>query len=80
MAQPLPTEARVRSYVLVKFVVDAMELGQIFLAVFRFSPVNIIPLVLDIHLHLHVALTSRMKGRVLRTFKQTALFRKTESF
>ena len=79
VAQPLPAEARVRSQVLERFVMDAMELGQVFLPILRFSPVNIIPLVLHIHLHLHVALTSRTNGRVLGTFQQTVLFRKTGS-
>jgi hypothetical protein len=42
--QPLTAAARVRAQVKpVGFVVDKVALGQVFLQVLRFSPVNIIP-------------------------------------
>jgi branched-subunit amino acid transport protein len=44
---PLTAEARV-----VGFVVDKVALGQVFLRVLRFSPANIIPPLLHIHLSL----------------------------
>jgi hypothetical protein len=45
--RPLTAEARVRSRVVhVGFMVDKVALGQVFLRVLRFSPVNFIPLVL----------------------------------
>jgi hypothetical protein len=39
--RPLATESRVRARV--GFVVDEVTLGQVFIRVLRFSPVNIIP-------------------------------------
>jgi hypothetical protein len=46
--RPLTVEARVLSRVSVRvgFVVDKVSLGQVFLRVLRFSPVNFIPPVL----------------------------------
>jgi hypothetical protein len=44
--RPPTAEARVRSRVNVGFVVDKVALGQVFLRVLRFSPVNFIPPVL----------------------------------
>jgi hypothetical protein len=42
--RPLTAEAQVRAWSIhVGFVVDKMALGQVFLRVLRFSPVNIIP-------------------------------------
>jgi hypothetical protein len=42
--RPLTAEARVRSRSIhVWFVVDKVALGEVFLRVIRFSPVNIIP-------------------------------------
>jgi hypothetical protein len=42
--RPLTAEARVRAgSIHVWFVVDNVALGQVFLGVLRFSPVNIIP-------------------------------------
>ena len=43
---------------------------QVFLRVFQFSPVNIIPPTIYNHLHLHVALTRRTKWRSLETFQK----------
>ena len=47
----------------VRFVVDGVALGRIFLPVFRVSLVSLIPSVLYALFHLHVALTSRTNGR-----------------
>jgi hypothetical protein len=57
----------------VKFVVDKLALGQVFILVLLFSPVSIIPPMLLTHLHLHVALTRRTIGRGLRTLISNAL-------
>jgi hypothetical protein len=46
----------------VKFVVDDMEMGQIYLRALRYPPVNIIPPVLPTYLHPRVALTRRPNG------------------
>jgi len=50
--------------------VDKMSLGRIFLGVFRFCPVTIIPPKLRNHLNLHVALPRSIKGRTLGTFQK----------
>ena len=42
-----------------RFMVDKVTLGQVFLRVLLFSPVNIIPPVLRTHLHLHFAPTEQ---------------------
>jgi hypothetical protein len=65
--------------VLVRFVVDKVALGQVFLQILRFSPVSIIPPILHTHLHLHLAITGRIKGRSLGTFQKAMLFRKSGS-
>jgi len=44
----------------VRFVVDKVALGQVFLRVLRYSPVSIILPIF--HIHLHVALTERTNG------------------
>jgi hypothetical protein len=47
----LTAEARVRAQVNpVEFVVDKVTLGQVFLRVLRFSPVNIIPPCRELHI------------------------------
>ena len=43
------------------------------------SPASIIPPMLHTHLHLHVALTRRTKGRDLGTFQKAVLLRKSAS-
>ena len=50
-----------------------MALGQVFLPVFQFSPVSIIPSMLHTHLHLHVALTRRANERSLGTFQKNGI-------
>ena len=62
--------------VYVKFMVDEVALGQDFLSVFLLSPVNIIPLMLHTHFHLHVAVT-RKKIQGLGTFQKAKLFGKS---
>ena len=64
------------SLVHVTFVVDKVALGQVLL---RVSPVNIIPPISHIYLHLHLALTRRVNGRSLGTFQKAMLFRKSGS-
>jgi hypothetical protein len=58
----------------VRFVVDRVALGQVFHRVPWFSSVSIIPPVLHIHLHLHVALTRRTNGRSLGNLQKKYLF------
>jgi hypothetical protein len=58
-----------------RFVVDAVTLGQVIL----FSPVSIIPPLLHAHLYRHVALMRRTNGRSLGTFQKAVLLRKSES-
>ena len=53
----------------VGFVVNKLELGQVFLPVHRSSPVSIIPPMF--HTHLHVALTRRTSGRKPRNVPQS---------
>jgi len=50
--RPLTAKVRVRSQLHVVFVVDKVELAQVPLPVFRFSPVTVIPPKLRTHLHL----------------------------
>jgi hypothetical protein len=42
-----------------RFMLDKVAHGQVFLRVLRFSPVSAIPPMLHIHLHLHVAPITR---------------------
>jgi hypothetical protein len=51
----------------VRFVVDKVALGQAFIWVLLFNPVNVIPPLLHTHLYLNVALTRRTRGRILGT-------------
>ena len=60
-------------------VVDKVAVGQVYLRVLRFSPVSIIPPMLHTHLHLHVALNRRTKGRSLGTFEKAVFFRKSQN-
>jgi len=60
--------------VYVRFVMDSVALGQVFIPVLLFSPVSINPPNLRNHLHLHAAVT-----RSLGTLAQTALCLKPES-
>ena len=46
---------------------------EVFLRVFRFSPVSIILPMLHAHLRLHVALTRRTNGLCVETFQKTTL-------
>jgi hypothetical protein len=50
--------------------IDKVAVGQVFLRVLRFSPVNIIPPLLQTHLHLNTTLIGMANGRRLGTFKQ----------
>jgi hypothetical protein len=63
----------------VRIVVDKVALGQVFLRVFPFFHVSVIPPLLHTHLRLHVALTRRTNGRSLRTFQNGVLFWKSGS-
>ena len=64
----------------VRFVVDAVTVGQVFLRVFRFFSDSIIPLILHAHLHLHAALscTTTSNGRSLAVFQKANLIWKLE--
>ena len=59
----------------VRFVVDKVTLGQVFLRILRLTPVIIIPPVL--HTHLDVALFRRTNGRGAGTFHKAMLFGKS---
>jgi len=63
----------------VRFVVDRVVLGQVFLPVFRVSHLSIIPPVLHIHLQVRVARTRRTNRRSLGAFRKAVLFRKPGS-
>jgi hypothetical protein len=47
-----------------RYVVDKVGLGRVFLRVLRLLPVTVIPPKLNIHRHLHVALTTQTKRRM----------------
>jgi hypothetical protein len=61
----------------VRFVVENMELGQVFLRVLRFTLVTIIPPALRTHLHVHVAFTGRLNRRILGIFQKAVFSRKS---
>ena len=63
----------------VRFLVETMALVRGSFRVHRFSPVITIPPVMDTHLHLHVTVTRRTKGRSLWNFQKSLLFRKSGS-
>jgi hypothetical protein len=52
---------------------------QVFLPVLMFSPVSIIPPMLNTYLHLHVPVTRRTNARSLGTLQKVMLFRKLGS-
>jgi hypothetical protein len=58
----------------VRFVVDKITMGQVFLQVLRFSPVSIIPPTLHTNLHPHLALTRQTNVRSLGTFNERCSF------
>jgi hypothetical protein len=62
-----------------RIVVDKVALGEVFLRVFRFHPLSIIPTTIHIHLHLRVAVTGRTNGRSLQTFQKVKIVRKWRS-
>jgi hypothetical protein len=62
----------------VKFVVEKVALGEEFLWVLRFSPLNIIPPVPHAHLHLHVNFI-KTNGQSLTTVKKQCSLRNLES-
>ena len=62
---PRPVSARV--------VVEKVALGQGFLRTLRFSLISIIPRMLHIHLHLHVALPEGQTGEAWEPLKSNAL-------
>jgi hypothetical protein len=61
----------------VRFVVNKVALGQIFLRVATsvFPPLSTIPPILYTHLHLHVGLTRKPNGQSLVTFQKALFFR-----
>ena len=69
-------EARVRSQVHVRSVVDKVALGQVSLPVRPSSLVNIISPKFHTH-HLHVAFTRRINGRNLGTFQKKKVLSQT---
>lgn len=56
-----------------------MSLGQVFLLVLWFSPVSTIQPMVHTHLHLHVTLSRRPKGRSHGNFQIPVFFRKSIS-
>jgi hypothetical protein len=60
----------------VRIVVDKVAMGRDFLRALPLSRVSIIPPMLHTHLQLHVALTRRTSGKILKTFRKAMLFRK----
>ena len=50
-----------------RFVLDKVALGQVFLPALLFTPVSIIPPMLRTHPHLHVDVARRKSGRSLGT-------------
>jgi hypothetical protein len=62
----------------VKFVVENLALGQVFLQVLQFSPVSNIPPTRHTRLPLHVALTGKTNEESLGTFQKSMLFSETE--
>jgi hypothetical protein len=55
--------------------VNKVVVGEIFLRVFRFFPVNVIPPVLHIHLHLHMLLSARESHKVWDRSNEATIFR-----
>jgi hypothetical protein len=53
----------------VRFLVDNVVVGQVFLRILRFSLVDIIPPMLHTHLNLHVTLEGRINGESPGTFQ-----------
>ena len=67
----LTAEARIRSQVSQpKMCVDKEVMGRVFLRVFRFSPVSIIPQFPPLDFHTQIALTQRTDGPILRIIKK----------
>ena len=62
------------------FIVEKVALTEVFLLVFRFSSVHIIPTVLHIVLYPHVVLTNGTSGKDLGCCQKATLFRKSEAF
>jgi hypothetical protein len=62
----------------VRFLVDIVVLGEVFVRVRPFSPVSIIPALLRGYLHLTLVLT-RTNGRILVTIQKAILFRQSGS-
>ena len=58
----------------VRFVVDKVTLGHVFLRLLRFSPVSIIPPLLRTHLHIQFAVIRRTNGRILGAFRKAVIF------
>jgi hypothetical protein len=61
----------------VRFLMDTVALGEVFVRVRPFSPVSIIPAVL--HGYLHLTLLTRTNGRILVTIQKAILFRQSGS-
>jgi len=62
-----------------RFEVDKVALGQVFLHILQFPPVSIIPPVILTRLLIHVVLTGRTNGPSLGTSQNAILFRKSGS-
>ena len=78
--RPLEREVPVRSQISPREICSGqVGLGQVFLRVFPFSPVSIIPFMLHTHLYLHVAVKRRTNGRSLGTFRKSKCFAKSGS-
>jgi len=66
--------------ILVRFVVDEVALGQVFLPVLQFSPASVILESLLSSLDLHVVLRRKINGRSTGTFQKQFCFGKRAAF
>jgi hypothetical protein len=57
----------------VRFEVDKVAIGHVFLVVLRSFPVSIFPPMAHTHLHRHVALTRSRNGQIIKLKKQCSV-------
>jgi hypothetical protein len=63
----------------VRYVVDEVEMGEVFPSIFLFTPVRVIPPKFDTHFHVQVSVTRGTKERRLGILLKAVLFRKLRS-
>jgi len=79
-SRPVTAKARVRSHVIPREILcTEVRKGKVFLRVFWFSPVRIIPSTLHALFHLHVTPTRRTNELSLGNFQKTTLFLKSRA-